>query len=178
MRRLSMTGHCHKLWRGRPSGTAAVEFGLAAPILALLVVALVDFGFGFYDYLTVRGATSAGAQYASLYGFTLQDTGTAGPIVNAVTNTAKPLSLASVSAVQVCGCPTSTGIQNEKSVPSNGLCSTLSCAGFGCTVSGTSLCPASTYAKITATYSYSPIAVYPWAKTPLKLSGLAYRRLQ
>jgi len=45
-----------------------VEFAIAAPLLILLIVGLVEFGFGFIDLQTVASATTSGARVGSAFG--------------------------------------------------------------------------------------------------------------
>ena len=45
-----------------------VEFAIAAPLLVLLVVGLIEFGFGFLDFQAVSGATREGARVGSAFG--------------------------------------------------------------------------------------------------------------
>jgi len=45
-----------------------LEFALAAPIVILLIVGLVEFGFGFIDLQTVASATTSGARVGSAFG--------------------------------------------------------------------------------------------------------------
>ncbi len=45
-----------------------LEFAIAAPLLVLLVVGLIEFGFGFLDFQAVAGATREGARVGSAFG--------------------------------------------------------------------------------------------------------------
>jgi Flp pilus assembly protein TadG len=51
------------------SGTAAVEFGLIVPMLALMVVATADIGLGVARKMQVEDAVQLGAAYAVVHGF-------------------------------------------------------------------------------------------------------------
>lgn len=53
---------------GHRGGAAAIEFGLVAPIMVTMLIMLVDLGFGFYQYMQVTAAVSAGAEFATLAG--------------------------------------------------------------------------------------------------------------
>jgi Flp pilus assembly protein TadG len=46
------------------SGAALVEFTLVVPLLAVMAIFIVDFGFYIYRYMEVEHAAQAGAQYA------------------------------------------------------------------------------------------------------------------
>ena len=45
-----------------------LEFGIAAPLLILLVVGLIEFGFAFLDFQVVTGATREGARVGAAFG--------------------------------------------------------------------------------------------------------------
>ena len=50
------------------SGATMLEFAFAAPIVILLIVGLVEFGFGFIDLQTVASATTSGGRVGSVFG--------------------------------------------------------------------------------------------------------------
>ena len=99
-----------KFWLGRWSrlgeaGTAALEFGLLAPFLVLLVVGAVDVGTAAYQAMQAQNAAEAGAIYAARYGFN-----TAG-ISSAVANATEAAAISATPAPsQFCGCPGASGI--------------------------------------------------------------------
>src|SRR5690349_15888033 len=97
-----------RLLRTSPRGVSAVEFGLAAPFLVLLLVGLIDLGLGIYSLLQVRHSVSAGAQYAMVHGWTND-----GGDIKAAVKDASSLALGdlqgSVIVSEVCGCPEGTG---------------------------------------------------------------------
>jgi Flp pilus assembly protein TadG len=47
------------------AGVAVVEFALLVPVLAVMLIYIVDLGFYIYRYMEVQHAAQAGAQYAS-----------------------------------------------------------------------------------------------------------------
>lgn len=49
-------------------GATMLEFAIAAPIVILLIVGMVEFGFGFVDLQTVASATTSGARVGSAFG--------------------------------------------------------------------------------------------------------------
>ena len=57
-----------RLRRHPESGATMLEFAIAAPIVILLLVGLVEFGFGFIDLQTVASATTSGARVGSAFG--------------------------------------------------------------------------------------------------------------
>jgi len=52
--------------RGDEDGTALIEFALTAPVLLLLVTAIVSFGIALNNYLQLTNATNASAQALSI----------------------------------------------------------------------------------------------------------------
>lgn len=158
-----------EVWRAPPRGMALVEFGLAAPIIILLLVTVIDLGLAFYQALQVQAAASAGAAYASLHAW--DPTGvTITKVVQAATDLGNkvtvPLGFPNTS--QVCGC-TNTGVMVEEgALPATGNCSTFAtCTGGG-----------GVYAKVKVQLIYSTLITYPGLPTPLTLTGTAYRRTQ
>lgn len=84
------------------AGAAAVEFGLAAPILMGLLVPVADLGIAFSQQVQVQQAAQAGAQYAALYPW---HSNSPTEIAKAVT-AAGTLPIAATPAPrQICGCP-------------------------------------------------------------------------
>ncbi len=53
-----------KLWRQREDGQAMVEFALILPIFLLILCGIIDFGWLFYNQLTLNNACREGARYA------------------------------------------------------------------------------------------------------------------
>jgi Flp pilus assembly protein TadG len=99
---LSQSRHGKRI-RRKLAGTAAIEFGIAIPLLAILVTAIVEIGFSIYQAMQVTVAAEAGLFYAAKSGWS------ASGIENAAVS-ATPLSGMSAAATQFCGCPSSTGI--------------------------------------------------------------------
>lgn len=58
------------LWRS-DKGIAAVEFALLAPVVSLILMLVVDFGFAFNTQLRLISAAAAGAQYIQKNGTAL-----------------------------------------------------------------------------------------------------------
>lgn len=86
-------------------GTAAIEFGIIAPVLVFMAIAAMDLGMGVYRKMQVQNAAQAGLEYAIVHGFD------SGAIKNAVTS-ATTFSGVSASPPpnQFCGCASNTGI--------------------------------------------------------------------
>ena len=53
------------LWAAR-DGVSTIEFAFVSIILCALTLGMVDFGYGFWQYMQVESAAQAGAQYAML----------------------------------------------------------------------------------------------------------------
>jgi Flp pilus assembly pilin Flp len=141
-------------------GASAIEFGFLAPILALLVMGIVDFGMGIWEDMEVANAAEAGAAYASVKGWNA----TATKIQSAVTN-ATSLSTISASpapSIMSCGCP-------------NANSTAISSATCGTTCSDGS--EAGHYWVVNAQASYSMFLRYPGIGNPMTLSATAFARL-
>jgi Flp pilus assembly protein TadG len=89
-------------------GVAAVEFGLAAPILLAALAPLADLGLAYSQDQQLRQAVQAGAQYAASHPWS-QNAPTA---IAAAVTAATPLSgiTASPAPYQLCGCPNGSGV--------------------------------------------------------------------
>jgi Flp pilus assembly protein TadG len=137
-------------------GVAAVEFALAAPLLAAILTVVVDFGFGFYEKMQVEDAAQAGAQYALLYGWNSTN------VQNAVTGAT---SLSGITATpapsQSCGCPSGTAVTATTcgSTCSNGL-------------------TAGTYVTVNAQATYTPLISYAVMGSSVTLSAQSVVRIQ
>ena len=169
--RPSLTTTLRELLRAPPRGVALVEFGLAAPILIVLIIGVVDFGLAFYAGLQVEGSAAAGAQYASRHSWDCN------AIQNIVINTGNYSGIIAPAPQQVCGCPGTGALAPFVSAPTTlSVCPatpTTTCSGI-CS-DGT---PVGTYAYVQSKLSYSTLIYYPGVSNPLLLSGQAYRRIQ
>jgi Flp pilus assembly protein TadG len=87
------------------AGTAAVEFGIFAPLFVLLLVGLTEIGFAMFGSMQVYSAVEAGALYAIRNGWSSSG------IANAVVNSTNVSGVAATPAPsQFCGCPGLAGI--------------------------------------------------------------------
>jgi len=137
-------------------GTAAIEFALILPIIALLFTALFDLGYLAYETMEVQAAAEAGAQYAA------KNTWNAGAITAAVTSATGMSGISAVPApTQFCACPTGT---------------TLSPATCGSTCSGGGT--TGTYGQISAQKQHWTVLPYPTLPQPFIIAGQAIRRLK
>jgi Flp pilus assembly protein TadG len=141
-------------------GTPAIEFGLIAPILGLLLLGVADFGRGYWDQLQVTGAAQAGASYAVNSGFS------ATGVANAVTNGSTTITATPVPT-QFCGCPNVTaGVTSSAGTPPT-------CTGT-CTGGGT----AGVYTTVNAQLSFTTIFPWPGLPRPTLLQATTTARLQ
>jgi Flp pilus assembly protein TadG len=148
-----------RLLRGN-EGVSALEFGLLAPILAILIIGIVDFGVAIWQDMQVANAAEAGAAYASVNGWNA----TASQIETAVTSATSLSTITAAPApwVMSCGCPNanSTGITE---VACGTTCADGSQAGH--------------YWVVNAQASYAMFLSYPGIGNPMTLSATAYARL-
>jgi len=111
------------LLRPRESGTAAIEFGIVAPVLALVLVGMVDVSSLMYQAMQLNSAVEAGTFYVLRNGWD-SSTGAA-PIIVAVQNTG--MTTGTPTATCFYGCPRAgTGIVAQSGVCGSGT-STLTC---------------------------------------------------
>ena len=101
-------------WRQDEAGVAAIEFGLMAPFLMMLVVGTVEVGSGVYQAMLAQNAAEAGAVYASKHGFDVDGISGAVKSAGGITTPACILAGRCVDAApapsQFCGCPDAAGI--------------------------------------------------------------------
>lgn len=153
-----------RVWRLPPRGVALVEFALAAPFLIILLVAMLDLGFGFYYALQVQGAAAAGAQWGSVHDFDQSGIQTA-----ATSNSGTYLSGITATAGKVCVCTDN----NLFKLSGTYVLATDSCNNTaGCSTTPT------VFISVNTQYQYTPILPYPWAVTPITLKGQSYRRVK
>jgi Flp pilus assembly protein TadG len=140
-------------------GVAAIEFGLAAPIVLAALVPVADLGMAFSQQQQLRQAVQAGAQYAATHPWNL-NAPTA--IASAVT-AATPLSGIAISPApyQQCGCPNGSGI------------TTASC-GYTCSNGQT----AGYYVAVSAQLPYTPVLPYSLLGSSTTLSAQSMIRIR
>jgi Flp pilus assembly protein TadG len=141
---------------GDQSGAAAIELGLLAPVLTLMMVSMIDIGLGVYRKMQVEDAAQVGAQYAMRNGFD------ANAISNAVVSATNFSAITAAPApVKFCGCATGSGI------------STVSC---GTTCPGGAV--AGTYTMVSAQAKYSSLLNYQFVPQTYYFSAQSTARLQ
>lgn len=138
-------------------GISTIEFAFVAPIIALLIIGMLDFGRALWEQMEVGNAARAGAAFVSINGWNATQT----QIENAVTSaTSLAVSASPVpSSPAWCGCPNTT----------SGITSTT--CGSTC-VDGTL---AGHYITVSAKVAYSPIL--SWSSAPTTLTASATARL-
>ncbi len=149
-------GFLTRLGRDR-AGVAAVELGLIAPVLAALVIPMIDLGIGAYDKMRVQDSAEAGAQYALANASNYN----ASSIQSAATNAT---SLTSVTATvgKTCNCITGGAIG----------------AAVGCATTCADGSTPGTYVSVSTNMSLSLLFSYPGLTNPMPLTGYALVRIQ
>jgi len=89
--------------RHADTGSEVIEMAVVTPLLLLLILGMVDFGFLFQRYVVLTNAAAEGARVASLPGFNQADVqarvaayalaGGIGPGAGAVTASSEPVSI-------------------------------------------------------------------------------------
>lgn len=141
--------------RGEDSGVAAIELALVAPILALIIVAIVDFGLAYARQMTLANGVRAGVQYAMVR---RPVQGNTGAIAQTVADNAS-VPVANVTVSWVCTCSDSGG-----AAPT---CSVSDCGGTDVDHS----------IRISVTESYTMILSYPGMSNPINLGDQVLLRL-
>ncbi|HEX3537438.1 MAG TPA: TadE/TadG family type IV pilus assembly protein [Stellaceae bacterium] len=140
-------------------GVAAVEFGLLAPMLLLIVAASLDLGLAYSAQIKVQQAAQAGAQYALLHGFDSTK------ITTAVTSATSLSVNATPAPTQQCGCLTGSTVTLSGTPPCLVTC-------------GNGVTPG-TYVQVNAQASYTPLIPYATLlSSPTTLSSQAQVRIQ
>ena len=129
-------------------GAALVEFALLAPVLALLLLGLIDYSLRISTTMAVDRAAKAGADYAIAHGFAAQEVSAA---VTGAIDSRQFSYMATITADPApnewCGCPDAATAGVE----------TATC-GSTCT-SGSE---AGRYATVSAQSTYQAMIDWPW----------------
>ena len=103
-------------------GNAAVEFAIIAPLLAAMLVAVVQLGLAIMAQLSVQEAVLSGANKASHYGWD------SAAITTAITASDPEIATADISVTRFCGCPEGSTIttkaQCDQDLAAPGTCPT------------------------------------------------------
>lgn len=147
------------LWRA-PDGVSTIEFAFVSGILCVLTLGMLDFGYGFWQFMQVQSAAQAGAQFAMLNpGASNANIGSA---VTGAT-TLSGIALASGYPQTSCGCP------NGSTSTPTGMTFGVTC-GSACGVGGT----AQQYLLVRAQKSYNMIVTWPGLTNPMTLAATSY----
>lgn len=139
-------------WRRDERGTTAVEFAIALPILALMMVGLADLGLAINEKMRLTSAVRAGAQ--SGYG----NAGNSAAIIQAVKDSSGlPAGGVTVTATTSCACADGSSVACDGQCPSGEV---------------------RTYLTVTATEAYSLLIKYPGISGPTSLSATSVLRVQ
>ena len=141
--------------RDAREGNAAVEFSIAAPVLAIIFVPLIDIGMAVYQKMQVQDAARAGAQYAMAHGWNSSS------IQSAITNATALAVTVSPAPSKSCGCPDG---------------SSVSAAACGSTCADGQ--KAGTYVTVGAQVTYTPLLPYPAMGNSVTLSAQTTARIQ
>lgn len=121
--RLGLSRLSSRRFRKEHSGAVTMEFALIAPLLATMLLGMVDFSLWIMSRMTVERAARAGAEYAVVNGFDSTAISTA--ITSATSTRSGYMSTIAANPVpsQWCGCPSATGVAvvNCGSTCSSGL---------------------------------------------------------
>ena len=121
------------------AGAIAVEFAMISALLSLLLIPVIDLGFGIYRGMQVRKAAQAGAEYAMAKGFS------ATAIATAITGSTNYSGVSAAPAPKsFCGCAGASGV-NE--ISCNSICANGSTPG--------------SYVTTSAQGSYTTVFPYP-----------------
>jgi Flp pilus assembly protein TadG len=137
--------------RSRRRGAAAAELALAAPVLAFLLVATVDFGRFAYSYVTVTNCARNGAIYASS---------------NSAAQAQSPYASVTLAAQADASnlSPLPTVASPQYSTTYNGTYSGTKPSGDG-------------YVQVTVTWTFTTIVTYPGIPSTMNLSRTVTMRL-
>ena len=145
--------------RRATDGLAAVEFGLLAPILTIVLLASIDLGLAFSAQIKVQQAAQAGAQYALIHGFDSTK------ISSAVTGATSLSVNATPAPTQTCGCLSGTSVTLSGSPPCLTTCANGLTPGV--------------YVQVNANASYTPLLPYASVlSNPTTLTAQALVRIQ
>ena len=136
-------------------GNAVVEFSIAAPVLTVILVPLIDIGMAVYQKMQVQDAAQAGAQYAMAHGWNSSS------IQNAVTSATALAVSATPAPSKTCGCPDGSSVS---AATCGSTCSDGKTAGV--------------YVTVGAQVTYTPLLPYPTMGNSLTLSAQTTARIQ
>lgn len=144
------------------TGAALVEFAIVAPVLAVMLVGLVDLSTYISTNLAVQRAARAGGEYAVNNGFSVS--GVSAAVSSSTAQRSGYMSAISVDPApsQWCGCPNATtGVAVQ-------ACGTKCTSGLD----------AGTYVTAGAKASYSPVFPWPGFSTSVQIASTTTVRIE
>jgi Flp pilus assembly protein TadG len=141
------------------SGNAAVEFGLAAPVLVGLLVPVADLGMAFSRQVQVQQAAQAGAQYAVFNAWNNNSSTSIAGVVTSATGLSGIT--ASPAPYQFCGCPSGSAVA---AATCNSTCASGQVAGY--------------YVVVSAQATYQPALPYSVLGSSVRLSATSTVRVR
>lgn len=132
------------------SGTALVEFAIVAPVLALLLIGLIDFGRYMYDGILASNAARAAAAYGSQ---TLATADDQAGMTNAANNDSQGLTWSTLNAVPFC-------------------------TYNGATVACGSNAAETVYVQVNVGATFTPLIHYPFLPSSIPVSGSSLMRVE
>ncbi len=143
---------------------ALVEFAIVVPLLALLLIGLVEIGRFAYFSIAVGNAARAGAQYGAFSAANAADA--TGIKAAAKADGQNNIKIIDASSQVVCSCWNSATGTETPAPPASGVC------GQTCT-SGVQV----TYVQVDTTGSYSSMFRYPMLPSTFSVSARAVMRV-
>ena len=143
--------HCLR----EPSGIAAIEFAVVAPLLVMMFICLTDLGLGIYTNMQVDSAAQYGAQYALTSGYDPD------AITSAVKDSSE-ISGLDVAPSTFCGCPGANGVV---ALPT---CNAKCNDGFA----------AGTFVRVSVSHAYATLLPYPGLPSSFALNAQSTVRLK
>ena len=135
------------------AGSAIIEFGLAFPVLMLLLVGTADFGRIFYTYVTVANAAHTGAEYGAT---SAPKTNDSAGISQAALNDSTDLTGVTITSQPVCQCSDGSPVN----------CATTSCS------------PLRYYVSVKAVKAFQTLIPYPGIPSSTNVTAVAVIRAQ
>jgi Flp pilus assembly protein TadG len=93
-----------RFWAAR-DGLGAIEFAFVAPVLAAMLLGILDFGMAYWEKMEVANAADAGAQWGMTNTYNQSSITT---VATSATNL--PLPSSNVSPSNPCGCASESGV--------------------------------------------------------------------
>lgn len=143
---------------------ALVEFALVVPMLALLLVGIIEIGRFAYFSIAVANAARAGAQYGSYD--TTRAVDTTGMQNAATADGANNIANITATANDVCTCANTTTGAQSPSPPTHAQCGQACASGVNVT-----------YVEVDTTGSFSPMFNYPLFPSSFSVSSKAIMRV-